>query len=121
MYNIKGMRGEMKELLIKLQDHDEAQAVLVKDVERLQGATSRSAYTDRIMDILRNLGKQKVEIERILADISENQKKVFCSARQSRLASSSAHSPTHPLPSALSYNAGKHLDAEGTAIVHRSG
>ena len=62
--------------MLPLQERDDASARLAKELERSKGGTPRSTYTDRIMDIARNLRKQKVEIERILTDIRESQKEV---------------------------------------------
>ena len=75
MEAVKQMRIEMKGMVGELQERDETTARLTKELGRAKGA-ARSTYTDRIMDVVRNLRKQKAGIEAILKDIRESQKEV---------------------------------------------
>ena len=75
MAQVKQLRGEMKQMVSELGDRDETVARLSKELVKAKGA-ARSTYTDRIMDVVRNLRKQKLGIEKILADIRESQKEV---------------------------------------------
>ena len=76
MREVRNLRGEMQGLVTELQERDERQGRLAKEVERAAGGQPRASYTDRILDIVRNLRKQQIEIERILAEIRGAQKEV---------------------------------------------
>jgi len=75
MSEVKSLRSEMKQMVGELTERDETVARLTKEKSKARGA-ARSTYTDRIMDVVRNLRKQKGAIETILADIRESQKEV---------------------------------------------
>ncbi|KAG7999571.1 Coiled-coil domain-containing protein 22, partial [Nibea albiflora] len=52
------------------------QDVVVTDLENLPQDVSRSAYTQRILEIVSNIKKQKEEIKKILSDTKELQKEI---------------------------------------------
>lgn len=49
---------------------------------QVKKAQPRTAYTDRILDIVKSLRKQKAAIAKILGDIRESQKEVRCTQRR---------------------------------------
>ena len=75
MAKVKSLRVEMRGMVGELQSRDETTVRLKADLTKAKGAP-RGSYTDRIMDVVRNLRKQKEGIATILADIRESQKDV---------------------------------------------
>lgn len=58
----------------KLKDHQYIQ--LVAEVQKLPNETNRSAYTQRILEIINNVKKQCDEIDKVLGDTREIQKEI---------------------------------------------
>ena len=77
MAEVKSLRGEMRAMVRELGERDEAIASLGVQLGKMgKGAAGRASYTERIMDVVRNVRKQRSSIESILADIRESQKEV---------------------------------------------
>ena len=70
------MRDDMKDMVIQLREKDETYAQVVDELNRLPKAVNRQVYVKRIMDIVRNLERQTVDIKKILADIRDVQKDI---------------------------------------------
>jgi hypothetical protein len=49
---------------------------IVEELNRLPKSVNRQVYVKRIMDIVKNLERQKVDIKKILADIRDVQKEI---------------------------------------------
>ena len=77
---MKDLQTSMRAMVEQLQSRDEMSARLTNELERIPKGQPRSAYTRRIMDIVKSLRKQKVDIEKILADIRESQLEVNATA-----------------------------------------
>ena len=75
MSKVKQMRLEMRSMVGELQTRDETTSRLQAELAKAKGA-ARSTYTERILDVVRNLRKQKAGIEQILGDIRDSQKEV---------------------------------------------
>ena len=73
---IKRMREEMKEMMNLLREKDDQHAQVVDELNKLPKSVNRQVYVKRIMDIVRNLERQKVDIKRILADIRDVQREI---------------------------------------------
>ena len=74
--SIKSMREEQK---AKADDVRAKEALLVglqAELAALPKSTHRSVYVRRIMDIMRNIDKQKAEIGRVLADVKQIQRDI---------------------------------------------
>lgn len=78
------MRGEMKELSADLRDKDELHRQVLAELERLPQSINRQVYVRRIMDILRNLEKQKVDIQKILEDVRVVQREINLVSEKSK-------------------------------------
>ena len=76
MAKVKSLRLEMRSMVGELGSRDETTARLKAELEKVAKGASRSSYTDRIMDVVRNLRKQRDGISLILVDIRESQKEV---------------------------------------------
>ena len=75
MGQVKQLRVEMRGMVGELQSRDETTTKLKAELSKAKGAP-RDSYTDRILDVVRNLRKQKAAIEQILSDIRGSQKEV---------------------------------------------
>jgi DNA repair exonuclease SbcCD ATPase subunit len=75
MSAVKTLRTEMRGMVGELQARDENLGRLQTELSKAKGA-NRASYTERILDVVRNLRKQKEEIRKILADIRDSQKDV---------------------------------------------
>ncbi|KAL1503226.1 hypothetical protein AB1Y20_011282 [Prymnesium parvum] len=73
---MRELQASMRAMVEQLQLRDEMSARLSLELERQPKGQSRSSYTRRIMDIVKSLRKQKVDIEKILTDVRESQKEV---------------------------------------------
>ncbi|KAF7993714.1 hypothetical protein HCN44_010309 [Aphidius gifuensis] len=73
---LRQLREKEKELIeeCKLKDHQYTQ--LVAEVQKLPNETNRSAYTQRILEIINNVRKQCDEIDKVLGDTREIQKEI---------------------------------------------
>ena len=75
MSALKGLRADMRGMVRELGERDETIGRLQVDLSRAKGAP-RSAYTERTLDVVRSLRKQKAAIEAILGDIRGSQQEV---------------------------------------------
>ncbi|GLE00253.1 hypothetical protein PINS_up008980 [Pythium insidiosum] len=79
---MKEFRVEMKEMAAAIQAKMEATEELEKAYASLPSHVSRSSYTNRIMDITKQLHKQKEEIRKIIEDIKSIQKQLNISSEK---------------------------------------
>ena len=73
---IKDFRRSMKGLTEEAREKNEYFQQLVEEYERAPKDVQRSQYTERIMEIVRNVKKQNLEIERVLQDTRVLQKEI---------------------------------------------
>eukprot|EP01044_Picomonas_judraskeda_P001045 COSAG03_NODE_55_length_16009_cov_5.220050_1_plen_639_part_00 len=73
---VKEMRDETKGMLAELRAKEETAKALAAELEKLPRDVKRSAYVNRILDIIRNVNKQRQEIDKILTDIRDARKDV---------------------------------------------
>lgn len=73
---IKRFRELMKEVRDEARNKEELQKQLQSEYERMAKDVNRSAYTKRIMEIVGNIKKQKVEIDKVLVDTRSVQKEL---------------------------------------------
>ena len=73
---VKEMREETKGMLAELRTKEETAKTLAAELEKLPRDVKRSAYVNRILDIIRNVNKQRQEIDKILQDIRDARKDV---------------------------------------------
>ncbi|OXU25260.1 hypothetical protein TSAR_003804 [Trichomalopsis sarcophagae] len=70
------LRDKERELLEECRSKDQQYSQLVADVQKLPREVNRSAYTQRILEIINNIRKQKDEIDKVLGDTREIQKEI---------------------------------------------
>ncbi|XP_058788633.1 coiled-coil domain-containing protein 22 homolog [Phymastichus coffea] len=70
------LKKKEKELLEECRSKDQQYAQLVAEVQKLPKEVNRAAYTQRILEIINNVRKQKDEINKILGDTREIQKEI---------------------------------------------
>ena len=73
---IKAMRDEIKRLIDEIKQRDERYKQLVEAYRAMKNTQNRAIYTRRILDIVRNVKKQKIDIARILEDTRAMQKEI---------------------------------------------
>jgi len=73
---IKEMRAKMKELIAEIHAKDEQYKNTLETWEALPKDVSRSVYTKRILEIVKNVKKQKVDIDKILIDTRSLRKEI---------------------------------------------
>ena len=73
---IRAMRDEIKRLIDEIKQRDERYKQLVEAYRAMKNTQNRAVYTRRILDIVRNVKKQKVDIARILEDTRAMQKEI---------------------------------------------
>ena len=73
---IKLLKEKKKELQEECRNKDQQYSQLVTEVHKLPKEVNRSAYTQRILEIINNVRKQKDEINKVLADTREIQKEI---------------------------------------------
>jgi chromosome segregation ATPase len=81
---IREMRAEMKELSSDLREKDELHRQVLAELERMPQSINRQVYVRRIMDILRNLERQKVDIQKILEDVRVVQRDINLVSEKSK-------------------------------------
>ena len=74
--DMKAMRKEMKAIAAQVRRKEEEADLLRQEYERMPKTINRALYTYRIMDIIKQVRKQKHEIGRIIADIRRVQKAI---------------------------------------------
>jgi hypothetical protein len=73
---IRKMREEMKFMAQELREKDGALRSVEEEFKTLPKSINRQVYVRRIMDIMKNLDKQKEEISKILGDVRRVQKDI---------------------------------------------
>jgi hypothetical protein len=73
---IKRMREDMKDMVLQLREKDDVHKNAVEELNKLPKSVNRQVYIKRIMDIVKNLDRQKVDIRKILADIRDVQREI---------------------------------------------
>ncbi|XP_057318820.1 coiled-coil domain-containing protein 22 homolog [Microplitis mediator] len=73
---LRQLRETERELLEECQRKDQQYSQLLSEVSKLPKDMNRSAYTQRILEIINNVRKQKDEIDKVLADTREIQKEI---------------------------------------------
>ncbi|XP_032683563.1 coiled-coil domain-containing protein 22 homolog [Odontomachus brunneus] len=73
---IKLLKEKEKELQEECRNKDQQYSQLVAEVQKLPREVNRSAYTQRILEIINNVRKQRDEISKVLADTREIQKEI---------------------------------------------
>ena len=73
---IKEMREQMERLRIDMQQKDQKYRQLLEQYKNVPKDKTRSMYTERILEIVKNVKKQKVEIDKILLDTKELKKEI---------------------------------------------
>lgn len=62
---IKRMRQEMKDMAVDIKEKDVLHKQVIEDFNKLPKSINRQVYVRRIMDIMKNLGKQKADIRKV--------------------------------------------------------
>jgi len=70
------LRGDIKAKTSELAEREELALKLTERLAKMPPAASRASYTRRIFEIVKNVQKQKVEINKILHDVREIQKEM---------------------------------------------
>ncbi|XP_023197653.1 coiled-coil domain-containing protein 22 isoform X1 [Xiphophorus maculatus] len=73
---IKSLHDKIRAATAEAKKKEESYKQLVTELESLPQDVSRSAYTQRILEIVGNIKKQKEEITKILSDTKELQKEI---------------------------------------------
>mmetsp|Transcript_11380 Transcript_11380/g.34269 ORF Transcript_11380/g.34269 Transcript_11380/m.34269 type:complete len:627 (+) Transcript_11380:68-1948(+) len=73
---IKVIRGEMKDVADRIKERDTSSKQLQVNLESVQDQMGRTSYTRRIMELVRNIGKQKDDIDKVLIDTRAVQKDI---------------------------------------------
>merc|ERR1719357_1463979 len=73
---IKSLHDKIRVSTEEAKKKEEIYKQLVTELENLPQDASRSAYTQRILEIVSNIKKQKEEITKILSDTKELQKEI---------------------------------------------
>ncbi|XP_076761464.1 coiled-coil domain-containing protein 22 homolog [Xylocopa sonorina] len=73
---IKLLKEKERELQEECRNKDQQYSQLVTEVQKLPKEVNRSAYTQRILEIINNIRKQRDEINKVLADTREIQKEI---------------------------------------------
>merc|ERR1712127_945175 len=81
---IKRMRTEMKQKAKDLREKDALYKQVLEELNKMPKSINRQVYVRRIMDIVKNLEKQKVDIARVLEDVRQLQKDINSLAQKSK-------------------------------------
>ncbi|KAJ6247343.1 jm1 protein [Anaeramoeba flamelloides] len=73
---IKVMRNEMKDLVYTIKEKEGVYKQLIKEFKKLPKNIHRANYTKRIIEIVKNVKKQKTGITKILSEIHDLQNKI---------------------------------------------
>ncbi len=73
---IKTMRAQMKQWVAEIHQKDDHYKQLQEALEALPKDMSRAVYTRSILEIVKNVKKQKVDIDKILIDTRNLQKEI---------------------------------------------
>mmetsp|Transcript_33604 Transcript_33604/g.80136 ORF Transcript_33604/g.80136 Transcript_33604/m.80136 type:complete len:625 (+) Transcript_33604:95-1969(+) len=77
---VKEMRAEMKDLADKVRVKDELAKSLLEELNAMPKSAQRSSYTRRVVELVRNMEKQRKDIDSILADTQQIQKEIQTSS-----------------------------------------
>jgi hypothetical protein len=80
LQHIQSMRAEMRELAGAARAREEDQRRLLAEYEAAPKSVNRAAFVKRIMEIIKNVKKQEVEIMKITADTREARSRAHCRA-----------------------------------------
>ena len=67
------MRDEMRTMAQQIRNAEERHGLLVVELEKMPKNINRAVYTYRILDIIKQVRKQRMEISRIIGDIRSMQ------------------------------------------------
>mmetsp|Transcript_23693 Transcript_23693/g.46665 ORF Transcript_23693/g.46665 Transcript_23693/m.46665 type:complete len:635 (-) Transcript_23693:401-2305(-) len=81
---IKRMRVEMKQKAQQLREKDALYKQVLEELAKMPKSINRQVYVRRIMDIVKNLEKQKVDIARVLEDVRMLQKDINSLSQKSK-------------------------------------
>ncbi len=125
---IRRMRAAMKAMVGDVRDRDERAAALAAELERLPKSVNRQVYVRRIMDVVKNLERQKVDIDAVLSDIrrvqrdintvSETSKRSFMLTDETIYAAASSQTGKKDPTAASAYKQVVLLKEGFDAIVH---
>lgn len=73
---MKRMRAEMQEMAARIREREETARTLSAEYAAMPKGKNRAFYTMRIMDIIKQVRKQKAEIARVIGDIRAVQKEI---------------------------------------------
>ena len=73
---MKNRRGEMQKMGATIREREERYRALSEEYEKMPKNVNRGLYTYRIMDIIKQVRKQKEEIAKIIGDIHNVQKDI---------------------------------------------
>lgn len=73
---IKLLKEKEKELQEECRNKDQQYSQLMTEIQKLPKEVNRSAYTQRILEIINNVRKQRDEINKVLGDTREIQKEI---------------------------------------------
>lgn len=73
---IKEMREQMERMKTELQQKDNKYRQLLEQYKKVPKDKTRAMYTERILEIVKNVKKQKLEIDKILMDTKELKKEI---------------------------------------------
>ena len=79
---VKRLREETKALVAELRIKESEATSLDADLQELPKDVKRSSYVTRILDIIRNVNKQKAEISKILSDIRDSRREINASTEK---------------------------------------
>lgn len=81
---IKRIREEMKEKASDLREKEKLAKLLAEELNALPKSINRQVYVKRIMDLMRNIDKQKASIAAVLADVRQVAKDINLTSEASR-------------------------------------
>jgi len=81
---IRRIREEMKEKASDLREKEKLARVLADELNALPKSINRQVYVRRIMDLMKNIDKQKASIRSVLADVRAVQKDINLVSEASR-------------------------------------
>eukprot|EP00002_Diphylleia_rotans_P016504 TRINITY_DN3211_c0_g1_i1.p1 TRINITY_DN3211_c0_g1~~TRINITY_DN3211_c0_g1_i1.p1 ORF type:complete len:646 (-),score=173.01 TRINITY_DN3211_c0_g1_i1:274-2211(-) len=76
MDKIKDIRAEIQKMAAEIREKDARYKQLLEEYNKLPKDINRSIYTRRILEIIKNVRKQKVDIDKILLDTRGLQKEI---------------------------------------------
>jgi len=76
LMSIKKMRNEIAQMATEIREKEALAVSLKAEYEKMPKNINRTAYTYRIMDIIKQIGKQQTEIKKVVGDVKEVQKDI---------------------------------------------